>query len=29
MKKQDCSVFLEELLSAGTPLSPAAAEKII
>lgn len=28
MKKQDCSVFLEELLSAGTPLSPAAAEHV-
>ena len=28
MKKQDCSIFLEELLSAGTPLSTAAAEHV-
>jgi hypothetical protein len=28
MKKQDCSHFLEELLSAGATLSPAAAEHV-
>ena len=28
MKKQECSIFLEELLSAGTPLSTAAAEHV-
>ena len=28
MKKQDCSIFLEELLSADMPLSTAAAEHV-